>query len=68
MARTYDKDFLVEVYMSRFVKMPNIEIDMLCKLEDNANKLFDRVGKDEFRKYADVTPDRIREFQAVSSI
>jgi hypothetical protein len=66
--KVYDKDFLVEVYMSRFVKMPNIEIDMLCKLEDNANKLFDRVGKDEFRKYSDVTPARIREFQTQASV
>ena len=66
--RVYNKEFLVKVYMSRFVKMPNIEIEALCTLEDNANKLFDKVGKDEFRKYADVTPARLREFQTVSRI
>jgi hypothetical protein len=58
----YNKDFLVEVYMSRFIHMPNITIETLCGLEGNAHKLYDKVGKNEFRKYADVTPARISEY------
>jgi hypothetical protein len=61
----YGKDFLVEVYMSRFVKMPSITIEDLCKLKENATALYDRVGKTEFRKYADVTPERIKNYVAV---
>lgn len=65
MAKAYDKDFLVAVYMARFLKMPNIAIETLCTLEENATKLYDKVGKTEFRKYADITPERIREYGSI---
>ena len=61
MAKAYTKEFLVEVYMSRFINLPSATVESLCTLEENAIKLYDRVGKDEFRKYADLTPERIRE-------
>lgn len=61
----YDKDFLIEVYMSRFIHVATVTIEQLCELEENAIKLYDKVGKNEFRKYADLTAERIREFQAV---
>lgn len=63
MGKSYDKDFLVAVYMAKFLKMPNITIETLCNLEDNANKLYDRVGKTEFRTYASVTSEAIKEYQ-----
>lgn len=63
MAKAYDKDFLVAVYMAKFLKMPNIAIDTLCKLEENASALYDRVGKTEFRTYASITAETIREYQ-----
>ena len=65
MAKAYDKDFLVSVYMSRFLNMPALSIESLCSLEENAIKLYDKVGKTEFRKYADITPERIREYATV---
>lgn len=61
MAKAYDKDFLVSVYLSRFI---NIDINKLCELEDNANKFYDKVGKDEFRKYASVDAEAIRTYNA----
>jgi hypothetical protein len=63
MAKAYDKDFLVEVYMSRFVKCASISIETLCSLEKQANDLYDKVGKTTFRVYASVTPEAIKEFQ-----
>ncbi len=65
MAKAYDKDFLVAVYMHKYISCKFIPIETLCELEDNANKLYDRVGKTEFRTYADVTPERIREYNAL---
>lgn len=63
MAKAYDKELLVNVYLSRFILgLPDMDVNKLCELEDNANKLYDKVGKDEFRKYADVTPARIKSF------
>lgn len=63
MAKAYDKEFLVSVYMDRFIKTKSIPIETLCELEENANKLFDRVGKDSFRTYAEVTPETIRSYR-----
>lgn len=62
MAKAYDKEFLVNVYIHRFINCPHITVDTLCKLEENANALYDRVGKIEFRKYASVTPEAIKEY------
>lgn len=63
MARGYDKDFLIDAYMSRFIKMANITIEVLCELEANAHKLYDRVGKDEFRVYASLDAAAIKEYK-----
>ncbi len=59
----YSKDFLIDVYMHKFITSKLVDINTLVILEDNANKFFDRVGRDEFRKYADVTPERIKEYR-----
>ena len=65
MAKSYDKDFLVTVYLSRFINgLPNLDVNNLCVLEANANKLYDKVGKERFRDYASVTPEEIRKFNA----
>lgn len=66
MARGYDKEFLIEAYMSRFIKAMFIPIEVLCELEDNANKLYDRVGKDEFRTYASLDAEAIKKFRLES--
>ena len=62
MARVYDKEFLVAVYIHRFINCSHLSIETLCKLEEDANALYDKVGKTEFRKYASVTPEAIRDY------
>ncbi len=62
MASLYDKEFLVAVYIHRFIHLSHLSIETLCKLEEDANNLYDRVGKTEFRKYASVTPEAIKEY------
>lgn len=59
----YDKDFLVAAFMSRFIRAGVGTIEDLCELEDNAYKLYDRVGKDEFRVCASLDAAAIREFK-----
>lgn len=62
MSKAYDKEFLIAVYLERF--FPVATIESLAELERNARKLYNKVGRDEFRKWADVTPERIREYNA----
>jgi uncharacterized protein (DUF924 family) len=66
MARGYDRQFLIDAYMSRFIKLPYLAIEALCELEENAEKLYDRVGKDEFRTYASLDAEAIRKFKLES--
>jgi hypothetical protein len=53
----YTKEFLVDAYLSRFLKTASIED--LVQLEADAIKLYDRVGKDQFRKYASLDAEAI---------
>jgi hypothetical protein len=57
----YTKEFLIEAYISRYLDVVE-DIDALCLLEENAVKLYDRVGRDEFRKYASLDAEAIRIF------
>lgn len=57
----YDKDFLIEVYLSRYEAI--CDLDKLLLLERNASKLYDEVGKEKFRVYASLDAERIREFR-----
>jgi hypothetical protein len=53
----YTKEFLIDAYLSRFFKTASIEV--LVQLEADAIKLYDRVGKDQFRKYASLDAEAI---------
>lgn len=64
MARGYDKEFLIAAYLHRFVKSKHIPIETLCALEENANTLYDKVGKDKFRDYASLDAQAIKEYKA----
>ena len=60
----YSKELLIGAYLHRFIEgLPNMELETLEKMEDQANKFYDKVGRDEFRKYASVTPQAIKDFQ-----
>lgn len=61
MATGYSKEFLVEAFMSRFIKV--LDIDKLCDLEEMANRFYDEVGKDKFRVYASLDADAIKQYK-----
>lgn len=61
MTKAYTKEFLIDVYLARFDEV-SLSYSQFNALKENAEKLYDKVGKTEFRKYADVTPERIKAY------
>lgn len=60
----YTKDFLIDAFMSRYVSCDGIPIEQLERLETMASDLYDRVGRDQFRVYACLDAEAIREYKA----
>ena len=60
MAKAYTKEFLIDVYMSRF---EGIELDLRLELEYNAERYYDLVGKDEFRTASSVDAEAIKRYK-----
>ena len=60
----YTKEFLIAAYMSRFVKCSLITIEQLEQLEQQADKFYDKVGRDKFRTYASLDAEAIRLYKA----
>ena len=56
----YTKEFLIAAYMSRFVKCSLITNEQLEQLEQQADKFYDKVGRDKFRTYASLDADAIK--------
>jgi hypothetical protein len=59
----YSRDFLISAFMSRYIKCTVITIEQLVRLEQMANDLYDRVGRDSFRNYASLDADAIRVYK-----
>jgi len=59
----YTKDYLIGAYLDRYVEV--CDVDTLLRLEENANKLYDEVGKDKFRVYASLDAKRLREYNGL---
>jgi hypothetical protein len=59
----YSRDFLIDAFMSRYIKCTLISIESLVHLEQMANDLYDRVGRDSFRVYASLDADAIRVYK-----
>jgi hypothetical protein len=57
----YSRDFLIDAFMSRYLKALNIE--QLLNLEQMANDLYDRVGRDSFRSYASLDAEALRVYK-----
>ncbi len=55
----YSKEMLVDAFVSRYAGIP-CSYDLL----DMANKFYDKVGKDEFRKYCSLDADAIRVYKS----
>ena len=63
MARGYDKEFLIDVYMSPYIRAGIVSIEVLCDLEENAAKFYEKHGKEKFRTYASVDAEAIRNYK-----
>ena len=59
----YSRDFLISAFMSRYIKCTLISIESLVRLEQMANDLYDRVGRDGFRVYASLDADALRVYK-----
>lgn len=59
----YTKEFLIDVFMSRFLPYKNITIETLENLEALAIKLYDEKGRDEFRAYGSLDAQAIKEYK-----
>jgi len=60
----YNKEFLVDAFMSRFLTCSLISIEKLVELEDMANRFYDEVGRDKFRVYCSLDAEAIRAYKA----
>jgi hypothetical protein len=60
----YTKEFLIDAYLWRFMKIPSIDIEKLLSLERIAHKTYDTYGKDKFRDYASLDAEYIRNYKA----
>ena len=58
---TYTRELLLWCYLDRFLA-GGIEISKCEKLFKDAEKLYDEVGKDQFRTYASLDSKTIKEF------
>ena len=56
----YSRQFIIDAFMSRYTGCTMISIEKLVRLEQMANDLYDRVGRDAFRTYASLDAEAIR--------
>ncbi len=61
--RGYNKEFLIDAYIDRFIQCKEISIETIEILEKNAIALYDRVGKDKFRVYASLDADYLKKYK-----
>jgi hypothetical protein len=59
----YSRDFLIDAFLSRYIHCTKLTIEQLVRLEQMANDLYDRVGRDGFRSYASLDADAIRVYK-----
>jgi hypothetical protein len=57
----YTKEFLIDAFMSRYVKV--LSIEKLLSLEELATKFYDEVGRDKFRTYASLDAEAIKQYK-----
>jgi hypothetical protein len=59
----YTQDFLVSAFLSRYLKCSLLSIEQLCALEESANKLYNEVGRDQFRVWCALDAEAIRVYK-----
>ena len=56
----YTREFLIDVFMSRYTSCKALSIPQLINQEQLACDLYDRVGRDKFRVYASLDAEAIQ--------
>ena len=59
----YSREFLIDAFISRYINCVLLTIEQLENMENMANELYDRVGRDSFRVYASLDADAIKKFK-----
>lgn len=59
----YTRDFLIDAFLSRYIHCQLITIEQLERLEQMANDLYDRVGRDSFRNYCSLDAAALRDYK-----
>lgn len=59
MATAYSKDFLIAAFMFRYCEA---NVDTL-RMQNDAEALYDRVGKDKFREYASLDAAEVARYK-----
>jgi len=59
----YSREFLIDAFLSRYISCTLITIEQLVNLEQMANDLYDRVGRDSFRSYASLDAEALRTYK-----
>ena len=57
----YTREFLVDAYLWRFLKV--LSIEKLIKLEQDAYHDYDKYGKEKFRQYASLDSEYIKKYK-----
>jgi len=57
----YTREFLVDAYLWRFLKI--ISIERLLELEKIANRTYDLYGKDKFREYSSLDANYLKQYK-----
>lgn len=57
---TYTREFLIDAYVSRYQHLGE---EVASTLRHLAEQFYDRVGKDEFRKYASLDAEALRVYR-----
>jgi hypothetical protein len=60
----YSRQFLIDAFMSRYIKCTLITIEQLEAMEQMAERFYDEVGRDKFRVYASLDADAIKIYKA----
>lgn len=59
----YNKEFLIDAFMSRYISCTLISIETLENMEKMALDLYDKVGRDKFRVYASLDAEAIKKYK-----
>jgi hypothetical protein len=59
----YTRDFLIDAFLHRYIHCQLITIEQLVRLEQMANDLYDRVGRDSFRNYCSLDAAALKEYK-----